>query len=133
MTAHLEEVNRALNRSLRSLSDAANSVSRSNLESRMEAVDEIARALELVMQVQQRVFRQDSSLEYHHDPQRPPTEFMRKIASAVEASESALRDGKKDTAKEWLEQALAMEPSPLAYESIAKRLSLIERESDSAD
>jgi hypothetical protein len=98
----------------------------------MEAVDEIARALELLMQVQQRVFRQDSSLEYHHDPQRSPTEFMKKISSAVEASESALRDGKKEAAKEWLERALAMEPSPLAYEAISKKLEKIKRESDSA-
>ena len=122
----LDELNRSLNRSLRTLNNAANTFAKSSLADRMIAVDEIAQALELIMGVQKRVIREDPNLEYHHDPKRAPTDFMRKVESAMQSADAALQAGDEASARKWFARALSMEPPPLAYEVIAKRLSAFE-------
>jgi len=47
---------------------------------------------------------------------------MREIANVVEEAEKQVRAGNVARAMEMLQRAQSMEPPPLAYESIEKRL-----------
>jgi len=118
----LEELNRSVNRVLRALNSLAVSVASSSLADRSSALDEVTQALEHVNELQRRIVASDPTLEYHHDPHRPPTKAMKAIADLVEEAEQLAKKGDAKAAEEALKRACAMEPPPLAYEMIEKRI-----------
>jgi hypothetical protein len=118
----LEQLNRAINRSLRILNGIAVSVSSSSLPDRDRALHEITQALAHVDALQRFVVASDPALEYHYDPNRPPSPTMKALADLVETAEAHVRQGNVSAAEEALRRAQEMEPPPLAYEMIAKRL-----------
>ncbi len=121
MTA-LEELNRAVNRALRALNALALRTASSALPDRDAGLREITQALAHVDSLQRLIVAADPGLEYHHDPNRPPSRIMREIANVVEEAEKQVRAGNVARAMEMLQRAQSMEPPPLAYESIEKRL-----------
>lgn len=125
--SNLEELNRAVNRALRALNGIAVSVTSSSLPDRNAALQEITQALAHVDALQRLIVVSNPDLEYHHDPNRPPSPLMRTIADLVEAAENDRQQGNVSAAEVALKRALAMEPPPLAYEMIEKRLDSLEK------
>lgn len=118
----LADLNRLVNRSHRALNEVALRAVECTLADRQTAMDHLTNAMESLMRFQRCITKQDPSLEYHHDPQRAPTEFMRSIAGTVARADSALAVGDVSAAAGLLKDALDMEPPPLAYEIISKKL-----------
>ena len=120
--SNLEELNRAVNRALRALNGIAVSVASSSLPDRTVALQEITQALAHVDSLQRLIVVSDPGLEYHYDPNRPPSRIMRTINDLVEAAEHHIRQGDVSAAQEILQRVQEMEPPPLPYEAIEKRL-----------
>ena len=118
----LENLNRAVNRALRELNAVAVGVASAPLGDRKGALAQITQALAHVDALQRSIYTADPSLEYHYDPNRPPTESMNKVADLVDAAEAQVAKGDVRGALETLHHALQLEPPPLAYETIEKRL-----------
>lgn len=119
---NLKELNRAVNRALRVLNSIAVDVASSSLTERNVALDEITQALVHVDKLQRLVFASDPSLEYHFDASRAPTPAMKEVSDLVEAAERYMQQGNVAAACDALERACDLEPPPLAYEMIEKRL-----------
>jgi hypothetical protein len=60
-------------------------------------------------------------LEYHFEPERAPTEFMRHVQELSEEAEKAAANGLQATAIAKLQEALSLEPPSLVYEFLEKR------------
>ena len=74
------------------------------------------------------VIAEDSSLEYHFESDREPTAAMKTIAELVEAADSHLESGKRAEAIAVLQSACDLEPPPLVYEMLEKRLYDLKRD-----
>lgn len=120
--SQLEEINRAINRSLRMLNGIAVSLTVSSLSDRKAALQEITQALAHLDALQRLVVAAAPTLEYHYDPNRAPSPTMKAIADLVETAEAHVRQGNMPAAEDALRRAQEMEPPPLAYEMIEKRL-----------
>lgn len=118
----LEKLNRSVNRSLRELNGIAVAVSSSLWTDRKAALHEVIQALAHLDAVQRLIYTSDPKLEYHFDPNRPPTHAMTMLAQLVDKAEDQARNGDVPGAKQALQRALELEPPPLAYETIEKRL-----------
>ncbi len=118
----LEEINREINRALRAANQVAVDVASSPLRDRNAALHEITQALAHIDTLQRMVVAEDPSLEYHFEPNREPTSAMKKISSLVETADNLIRDGKRAEAAEALQRARDLEPPPLVYEMIERRL-----------
>jgi hypothetical protein len=123
----LDEINRAVNRALRALNEVAVSIGSSSLSDRNVALGEITEALAHVDKLQALLYSFDPSLEYHYEPNRPPTRTMKEISDLVEAGERHAQAGNVTAAIEAFERARDLEPPPLPYEMIEKRLSSLRR------
>lgn len=121
----LEELNRAINRTLRALNGIAIRAPLSGLKDSKAALREITEAVAHLDALQRMVVASDEGLEYHFDPRRPPTRSMKEIADLVESAEDHVRRGKILAAEDMLRRAQEKEPPPLVYEAIAKRLDSI--------
>jgi hypothetical protein len=97
------------------------------LPDRNLALGEITEALTHVDKLQSLVFAADPELEYHHDPNRAPSRIMKEVAALVEAAERHLAEGNAAAAERTFQRACEMEPSPLAYETIEKRLNALRK------
>jgi hypothetical protein len=117
-----EEINRLVNRGLRVLNEVAVKVAASRLADRKLALNESTEAVTHLTALQRLIVREDPSLEYHYDPKREPTIFMKKIGSLVDEAEALLRAGKTDDAACVLRRARDLEPPPLTYEMLSKKL-----------
>ena len=118
----LDKINKAINRSLRILNGIAVTVASSSQLDRDAALREITEALARINALQRLVVTCDPALEYHYDPNRPPSPTMKAIGDLVEAAETHVQQGNFAAAEELLRRAQDMEPPPLAYEMIEKRL-----------
>lgn len=118
----LERLNRDVNRALRELNGIAVAVSSATLANRKGALHEAAEALVHLDNLQRLIYASDPTLEYHYDPDRPATDAMAALARVVDEAEKQIKDGDISLAVKTLQLALEMEPPPLAYESIQKRL-----------
>lgn len=118
----LTDLNRLVNRGHRSLNEIALRITECPLADQQSAMEHLTGAMESLMRFQQCITKQAPGLEYHHDPGRAPTDFMRSVAETVVRADSALAAGKVDVAAGLLKEALEMEPPPLAYETISKKL-----------
>jgi hypothetical protein len=99
----------------------------SSLQDRESALEEVSQALVHLDALQRIIVAQDPSLEYHFDPQRARTPAMKTIAEHVQAAEEFIQSGRLGEAVASLEHARDLEPPPLVYEMIEKRLGEIKR------
>lgn len=118
----LEALNRAVNRALRALNGIAVRVASLSLPEHSAALQEITQALAHIDALQRLIVAADPDLEYHYDPNRPPSRIMKTITDLVEAAEHHIRRGDVSAAEEILQRVQEMEPPPLPYEAIEKRL-----------
>ncbi len=86
------------------------------------ATEKLVEALTAISDAQKSLFASNPELEFHFDPGREPTAFMREIERLGREADSALAKGDRQLAQRKLTEALALEPPPLAYEVIEKRL-----------
>jgi len=66
-------------------------------------------------------------LEYHFDPDRAPTAFMREVQRLERESQEALANGNRLLATQKLNEALCLEPPPLTYEVLERRRNELSR------
>lgn len=99
----------------------------SGIRDRKAALQEITHALARIDALQRLLVASDADLEYHLDPNRPPTRAMKEILGLVEAAENHVRQGNLSAAEEILRRAQEKEPPLLVYETIAKRIDSIRR------
>jgi tetratricopeptide (TPR) repeat protein len=119
----LEKLYRQMNRAQRELnSGAVAAAAASTLLQRKDAVQQLAKAIEHVSNVQRFIVEADPQLEYHFDPSRPPTKYMAAIRQLVKAGDDAYQQGDVGRAIGFLEQALRMDPPPFAFDSIDKKV-----------
>lgn len=118
----LEDLNREINRALRAANRVAVDVASSSLQDRKAALHEITQALAHIDKLQRMIVAQDPDLEYHFDPDKEPTPTMKSIADLVEAADRHIAEGRQAEAVEILQRACDLEPPPLVYEMIEKRL-----------
>jgi hypothetical protein len=118
----LDRINRAVCRSLRELNDIAVRVSSSSWANRKGALNEVAEALVHLNAMQRLIYTDHPNLEYHFDSERPATDAMKALERVLDEAEKHIKTGNVSLAVRSLEQALGMEPPPLTYESIQKRL-----------
>ena len=123
----LEQLNREINRALRATNRVALDVASSTLHDRQAALNEITQALAHIDALQRILIAQDASLEYHFDPDREPTAAMETIAGLVEAADKHLQSGRRTEAIAVLQSACDLEPPPLVYEMLEKRLNELKR------
>ena len=116
-----EELIRKLNRVTRHLNDAAVEVAPLKSELKLDVIPILVSAISEVIEALHTLFAQHPHLEYHFDPDREPTEFMRRVQQLAEDAEKALASGSKSTAIDKLQEALSLEPPSLAYEVLEKR------------
>lgn len=83
---------------------------------------EIIGAIERVHNLQRLIVSIAPDLEYHSDPAKPPTPAMKRLAAILDKAETHIHSRDVGAAQEALKSALALEPPPLAYEQIEKRL-----------
>jgi hypothetical protein len=117
-----EFVNRLLNRSLRTLNELAVAIGKSSLNDSAAAIRRIVAAIEEVAAVQTMVYEQSPDLLYHYEENRPPTRFMREIASLITQAGELESAGMTGAAIEKLSAAIAMEPPALTHEMLTKKL-----------
>ena len=125
----LSDLNRALNRALRVTNRVAVDEAASSLRDLAAAVKEITQALEHLENLYRFIVAEDPNLEYHFDPDRAPSETMKAIANLVKEADTCTNDGKPTEAVKLLQQARDMEPPPLVYEIIEKKLKALGVES----
>jgi Flp pilus assembly protein TadD len=118
---NLDELNKAINRALRLLNGIAVNVP-SVAPKNDAALAEIVGAVERMYNLQRLVVALRPDLEYHSDPAKPPTRVMKDLAELLEEAETHIRAGNLAAADEVLKRACDLEPPPLAYEQIEKRL-----------
>jgi hypothetical protein len=127
MMKTLDEINRSINRALRAANQVAVEVAASPLNNRAAAIQEITQALAHIDALQRMLVADDPSLEYHFDPGRGPTPAMTRVRDLVECAEKHVEAGQLNAAAEALQRACDLEPPPLVYETIAKRLEEVKR------
>lgn len=118
----LDQLNRELNRALRVTNRVVVDVAASSLRDRTAAVQDLTQALVHLENVYRMIVAEDPSLEYHFDPDREPSATMRTIASLVKEADTYTSNGNITEAVKLLEQARDMEPPPLVYEIVEKKL-----------
>jgi hypothetical protein len=119
---NFDELNRSVNRALRELNKIAVCVASSSIERRNEATRAITQALAHLDSLQQCIISSAPDLEFHYDPNREPSRLMRVITDLAEVAESHVQQGNTKAATEAFLQLMDMEPPPLIYEMIEKRL-----------
>ena len=122
MMTNFDELNRSVNRVLRELNKIAVCVASSSIERRNEATHAITLALAHMDSLQRYIILSAPDLEYHYDPDREPSRLMRVMADLAETAESYVQQGNTKAATEAFLQLMNMEPPPLIYEMIEKRL-----------
>lgn len=118
----LEELNREINYALRVTNQVAVDVAASSLRERRAALNEITEALVHLDALQRILVADDPSLEYHFDPDRKATPAMKRIAELVESADRLVESEQFSEAAAMLQSACDLQPPPLVYETIAKRL-----------
>lgn len=125
----LTDLNRALNRALRMTNLVAVDVAASSFRERAAAVTEVTQALVHLENLYRLIIAEDPSLEYHFDPDRKPSATMRAIIKMVKKADTYTADGNIPEATKLLQQVRDMEPPPLVYEIIEKKLKALGAES----
>jgi len=121
------ELNRRLNRAARFANLAAVAVADGGGSHSKSLTEKLVGALAEIADAQQSLFRAHPELEYHFDPDRAPTAFMRVVQRLERESEEALAAGNHVLAARKLNDALALEPPPLAYEVLERRRNELSR------
>lgn len=121
------DLNRRLNRAARLANLAAVSVASGGAPVTKTLTAKLVDVLAEINTVQQSLIRGNPDLEYHSDPERPPTAFMLSIQQLEREADSAIAQGDRALAVRKLDEALALEPPPLAYEVLEKRRNEISR------
>jgi len=119
----LGALNRLLNRCARDLNDAAVAITKTEAEEVRSCVALLVGAIAKVTEIQAKIFRIEPELEYHYDPNRKPTAYMRELANLAESAKAAERKGDLETARRHLVTAMALEPPALTYEALSRALS----------
>lgn len=120
------ELNRRLNRAARFANLAAVAVADGGGHFK-RLTEKLVGVLAEIADAQQVLFRTNPELEYHFDPNRPPTAFMREIQRLERESQEALAAGNPLLAAQRLTDALALEPPPLPYEVLERRRNEVSR------
>ena len=119
----LDALNRRINHVLRLLNGIAVSVPSLLRKNDSDvALRELVEAIEHVHNLQRMIVGIEPGLEYHSDPAKAPTAAMKKLADILRSAETHIRAGNTQAAEEAFKAALELEPPPLAYEQIEKRL-----------
>ncbi len=121
------ELNRKLNRAARFANLAAVTVANGGSPVSKAITAKLVDVLAEIKTVQQSLVRGNPELEYHFDAQRPATRFMRQVQQLHADAEAAFASGDRDLALRKLDEALTLEPPPLAYEVLEKRRNEISR------
>ena len=121
------ELNRRLNRAARFANLAAVAVADGGLPAFTTLTAKLVNVLAEITSVQQSLIRTNPELEYHSDPGRPATAFMREIQKLDREAQVALAMGDVALATRKLSEALDREPPPLVYEILEKRRDEISR------
>jgi hypothetical protein len=114
------ELNRRLNRAARVVNLAAVSVAEVAVTKAL--TKKLVETLAEINDAQLALFQSNPELEYHFDPARAPTAFMREVQGLEREAEAAFAQGNGPLARQKFDEALGLEPPPLAYEAIEKRL-----------
>jgi hypothetical protein len=121
------ELNRRLNRAARFANLAAVAVADAGGGRLKGLTEKLVEVLAEIADAQQSLYRSNPDLEYHFDPHRAPTSFMGEVQRLDRESQQALAAGNKLLAAQKLNDALALEPPPLAYEVLEKRRNELSR------
>ena len=121
------ELNRTLNRAARFANLAAVTVANGGVEVSKNLVEKLVEVLAEIDAVQRALVRDNPELEYHFESDRAPSAFMREVQRFGREAEQAMAHGDHSLAIQKLNQALALEPPPLAYEILEKRRNEIAR------
>jgi hypothetical protein len=115
------ELNRRLNRAARLVNLAAVTVADGGGSPSKSLTEKLVGVLAEIADAQHSLFRTHPELEYHFDPDRAPTAFMRTVQRLERESEEALAAGNRALAAQKINEALGLEPPPLAYEVLERR------------
>lgn len=120
----LRPVSQLLNRALRAANDLAVRIaSEGALEAqKLELLGRVTSALELLTSVQGALAQLDPDSEFHYDSSRPATGFMLEVKQLIAQAEALAARGSSAEAVACFERARDLEPPPLTYELITKRL-----------
>ena len=115
------ELNRRLNRAARFANLAAVTVANGGSPISKALTEKLVAVLAEITAVQKSLVQRHPDLEYHFDPQRPPSAFMREVQRLGLEAQTAIAKGDRNLAILRINEALALEPPPLAYEILEKR------------
>jgi hypothetical protein len=124
-----DQLIRLVNRALRLLDEIAGTVIRSNLQERDAATKASVNSLDSMMRLQEFLVSEFPDLDYHYDSNKPPTLFMTAITQLIVEADSYEKKGKIADAIRVLEIASSLEPPPLPYEVLSKRLLALRKRS----
>ena len=121
------ELNRRLNRAASFTNLAAVAVANGSGALSKSLTEKLVGVLAEITDAQHSLFRTNPELEYHFDPDRAPTTFMREVQRLEREAQDAIERGNRHLATQKLNDALALEPPPLAYEVLERRRNELSR------
>lgn len=121
------ELNRKLNRAARFANLAAVAIAEGGDAGSRSLTEKLVGVLAEIANAQQQLFRTNPEHEYHFDPDRAATPFMQQVQRLERESQEALGAGNRQLAVQKLNDALALEPPPLAYEVLERRRNELSR------
>lgn len=117
-----EQTNRLLNRAERVVDELAQELATLPFNAKEQSLRRLAEALELLGKVKKTIIQHDPSLEYHFNDEMPATKYMSEIHSYVAEADRLMESKDFESAISLLKEALKMEPPPIIYEALVKKL-----------
>ncbi len=118
----MEQINKLSNRALRELNGLAVKIGQAHDADKESGLRLITQAVANVMKFQELLYRRFPEFEFHYDPDRPPTKFMRDVAEGTKLAETLAARGEADKAISQYESVRSLEPPPLTYDLLTKRI-----------
>lgn len=122
------KINQALNRALRHVNEVAARIAESEFPDRVEAIDRLSQMMATLVDIQSALYVVEPDLEYHYDSAREATKFMMEIAKLVEQAVEFETADKFAEARKALEKARDLEPPPLTYEELTRRIDSLNKD-----